>query len=454
VICISIGVLILTLKAMSYASSMRSNLSLLERARHVPSPVIERCRADVVSYLEKRVLIYPQSLLALGLRPDMTYQERKDTLGLKSGGFSLSEPERQLGEFLERSALKARKSSWIWRIGSECEEMRDAGWYPFFITLTVDPARHPDSEAFWREGVYFRRYIHELAKVSAVACGFPRAIKDGVSDRNFVRHVGIIEHGSSGEHHHMHLLVWFRGVPESWKRCPNAGIGRPESRVLRECLPLRTYWPHSLAGLSPALYFRYHGDIWSVLGHCVPVDRKKRKPLRIGDARTSGLYVAKYMEKGDRKWLHRVKATRDLGKRRLVALLHGLSLKHLEPLTWRPRSFQLSVLVSQIHNVPAGLLRSMAKQVLFCRTWATGCSVPTTWTQESGGVYSAMLQSVKDGMKPHRMSLKEFYDWVSQLLPVPSGYCEKAIGRAHLQLSIDYPPGGSRPISKLGANNV
>jgi len=439
---------------MSYASSMRSNVALLERSRSVPGLYVERVRRDVVSYLEKRVLIYPQSLLRLGLRPDMSFQERKEVLKLGSGGFSVSDSQRDLDDFLERSSLKARKANWIWRIGSECEEMRDAGWYPFFVTLTVDPARHADSEAFWREGVYFRRYIHELAKVSAVACGFPRAIKDGVSDRNFVRHVGIIEHGSSGEHHHMHLLIWFRGVPDSWKVCPNASIRDPRSRVLRECLPLRALWPHSLSGLSPALYFRYHGDIWSILGHCVPVDRKKRLPLRIGDARTSGLYVAKYMEKGDRKWLHRVKATRDLGKRRLVAHLHGLSVRHLEALTWRPRSYQLSVLVTQIHNVPQGLLRSMAKQVLFCRTWASGSSVPMTWTQQSGGVYSAMAQSVRDGTRPHRMCLKEFYDWVTGLLPVPVGYCEKAIGRAHLQLSIDFPSGRSRPLTKLGANNV
>ena len=444
------GVFALTLQAMSYVSSMRSNLALMARSPRVPSMLIDRVRSDFVSYLEKRVLIYPQSLLALGLRPDMTFQERKQALGLKSGGFSSSPAQQVLDDFLERSSVKARKQSWIWRIGSECENMRDLGWYPFFVTLTVDPSRCGDLETFWREGVEFRRYIHSLAKVSAAAAGYPSAIRDGASDHHFLRHVGVIEHGSSGDHHHMHLLVWFRAIPESWKVCPNATVNDPRSRVFRVCKPLSSYWKWSLAGLSPAMYFRFEGDIWSVLGHVVPVDRKNRKPLRIGSARSSGLYIAKYMEKGSRKWLHRVKATRSLGKDRILGLLHRMNVRQLEALTWRPRSFDLSVSLQMIHSVPSVLLRSMAKQVLFCKIWDTGCNVPQTWTAQSGGVYKLMCESVRDGIQPHRMSLKDFYDWVTGLLPVPSGYCEKRISRAHLQFKFDFPAANSRPVSHLG----
>jgi len=440
----------MSLKAMSYVSEMRSNLSLLRRCKAVPSTVYERCRSDFLSYLEERVLIYPPSMLACGLVPDMTYQERKSVLGLPSGGFSVSPEELAFQEFLETSSRKARRSQWLWRIGSECEEMRDQGWYPFFVTLTVDPSRCPNMERFWKEGAAFRRYIRRVARVSARAAGMPDAIKRGVSCHQFVRHVGVIEHGSSGSHHHMHLLLWLRAIPESWKVCPNRSIRDPRSKVLQECPQLETYWPHSLAGLSPARYFRHEGDPWSRLGFCVPVDRKKRTPLRVSGARAAGVYLAKYMEKGDRAWLHRVKATRDLGKGRLRNLLFQMSLSHLKGLSFRPRSYHLSILLQTIHNVPSVFLRSMAKQILFCRQWDSVSGVPPEWMQENCGIYTQMRDSVRSGTRPQRMSLKEFYDWVTGFLPVPNGYCEKLISSSHLQLMATFPADAARRTSHLG----
>jgi len=442
----------LSLKAMSYVSTMRSNLALMGLSSEVPSSVVERCRRDFYSYLEERVLIYPPSMLAVGLRPDMTYQDRRDVLGLKSGGCSLSPDEFELARFLETSSRKARRQAWLWRIGSECEDMRDVGWYPFFVTLTVDPSKVCDSEQFWKEGRAFRKYLRAVAKVSAAAFGTPSAIKEGASDCDFVRHVGVIEHGASHQHHHMHLLLWLRAIPESWKVCPNRSVNRPESRVFQECKPLETLWPWGDPDYCPARYFRHEGDPWSRLGFCVPVDRKTRKPLRINCARAAGTYLAKYMEKGDKAWLHRVKATRDLGKARLRNLLFRIPIRVLEALSWRPRTYSLSVLVQTIHSVPSVLLRSMVKQVLFCRNWDSGCGVPKSWTQASGGVFTAMRESVKAGIKPHRMCLKEFYDWVTQLLPVPDGYCEKRLPSAHLRLRFEFPPTDFKKVEHLGAN--
>jgi len=444
----------MSLKAMSYVSEMRSNLALMQRSKHVRSADLAAASAQVSSFLACRVLNYPPSMRDAGLRPDMTYQERKTALGIVSGGFPISDAESEFNSFLERSARKSRRAAWLWRIGSECEDMRDRGWFPFFVTLTVDPSRVADSEAMWREGTEFRRYIRRLARVSARACGMPRAIADGASCASFVRHVGVIEHGSSHHHHHMHLLIWMRDIPQSWKRCPNASVRDPRSRTHDWCRPMSTYWPNSLPGIGRAIYFRHEGDAWSRLGFCLPVRKKTGKPLRVMPARAAGGYVAKYMEKGDKAWLHRVKATRDLGKARLRSLLHSLPAAKVEALMWRPRSFPLSVSLQTIHSVPSQLLRSMAKQVHFCRVWDSEQPAPRSWLQANGAPYKDMLQSVKDGMRPHRMSLAEFYDWVTQFLPAPSGYCEKRLQRAHCSLIGDFPAEMRRQVSHLGGLNA
>lgn len=441
---------ILTLKAMSYVSSMRSNLALLRRSKQVPGSIIHAAQAEISSYLAQKVLIYPKSLLMAGLKPDMTFQERKAVLNLATGGSTMTDEEADFARFLESSGRKGRKANWIWRVGSECEDMRDKGWYPFFVTLTVDPARCSDSQQMWKDGVELRRYFQRLARVSAEACGQAGAIRDGVSWSQFVRHVGVIEHGKSRHHHHMHLLIWMRGIPEKWKVCPNRGIADPRSRTINFCRQMSTYWPLALPGLGRALYFRHEGDIWSRLGFAIPVNKNDRKPMQVMPARLAGVYVAKYMDKGDKAWLHRVKATRDLGKGRLRNLLHQLNLSTVRALMWRPRQYSTSVLVTTIHCVPQGLLRSMAKQVLFCREWDDGTLDSATLLRPSSDVFFAMRKSVRDGARPRRMSSEAFYEWVTGHLPAPDGYCERRVRSAHLQLKVEFPVCHAQPVSHLG----
>jgi hypothetical protein len=439
-----------TLQAMKFVSEMRTNLSLMRKSRGCTSAQVVMAENEVHSYLAKRVLIYPPSMVLAGLRPNMSYIERKQALDVPDGCRPLEPEEQKFEKFLQKAAAKARRSAWIWRIGTECEDMRDKGWYPFFVTLTVDPSRVPDSEAMWKDGREFDKYLDRLARVSAKACGQASALKEGVSRHQFVRHVGVIEHGKSRHHHHMHLLVWLRGIPERWKVCPNRGISDPRRRTIDFCREMGTFWPHALPGLGKAKFFRHEGDVWSRLGFCVPVDSKKGKPFNVLPARLAGVYVSKYMDKEDKAWLHRVKATRDLGKGRLRNLLHSLPLKVVEALMWRPRTYPMSCLLTTIHCVPSGLLRSMAKQVVFCRKWASEATDFRKEMQSCTGVYTAMRQSVRDGARPSRMSLKEFYDWVTGHLPVPSGYCEKRLGSSHLQLRVEFPVCRETPVSHLG----
>jgi hypothetical protein len=439
----------LTLKAMKHVSEMRSNLRLLDRS-DVPRILVQKAREDVTSYLARRILIYPQSMVALGLEPGMTYHERRERLKIPDVGIDMSPEEREFERWLQSSGRKQRKDAWIWRIGTEAEDMSEKGWYPFFVTLTVDPSRCADSKEMWKEGREFDKYLTRIARVSAKACGHPRAIQDGVSRHLFVRHVGVIEHGKSNHHHHMHLLLWMRGIPEEWKVCPNKGIADPSSRTIDFCRQLGTFWHWSLPGIGVARYFRHMGDVWSKLGFATPVRRDTRKAINILPPRAAGVYVAKYMDKEDKAWTHRVKATRDLGKGRLRNLLHSLDLKTLESLTWRPRRFPTAISMQTMQSVPSGLMRSMAKQVLFCKNWEAGNLDCQTLLQPSCDVFEMMRKSVRDGARPKRMSSQALYDWVTGHLPEPIGYCEKRLEAAYRVVSYEFPVCNAQKVEKIG----
>lgn len=437
------------LKLMRHAANLRSNLALMDRSPRVERPHVDAARSKSVLYLAREFLIYPPEMAAAGLVPDMTYAERKSVLDLPDPR-PLTPPESSFVEFLATEQRKARKSTWIWRIGQQAQEMANAGWYGFFVTLTVDPSRCADSQALWEENREFRIYIRKLARVASKASGHFGAIKKGVSVSKFVKHVGVIEHGKSRHHHHMHLLLWMRDIPSEWKVCPNKGIRNPEDRIHDWCRPLTTYWPHALPGLGRAKYFRHEGDIWSHLGFSLPWDAKKKRTIRIASPLKAGVYVGKYMDKDDKVWLHRVKATRGLGLGLLRQTLMDMAIQKVEALTWRPRSFDLNATVPTIHNVPSVLVRSLAKQELFYRKWASRTLDYQTLVLPSTAPYNAMLKSVRDGLLPQRMSSEELFDWLTELLPVPDGYSEDAYYRACHELGIDFPPDRSLPITHIG----
>jgi hypothetical protein len=380
----------------------------------------------------------------------MSYQERREHILGQPVEFEESPETLAFQKKLKTGGLQQIRSNWIWRIGQECLEKSRQGWYGFFVTLTVDPSRVPDSMEMWKEGREFRKYIRKLARVSCRACGMPRAIKDGASCADFVQHVGVIEHGKSRHHHHMHLLIWMRDIPSAWKVCPNRGATKPEHRTIDWCKPMSTYWPHALPGIGRAKYFRHEGDIWSRMGFVLPFDKKKGRVVRVHMPEKAGLYIAKYMDKEDKAWTHRIKATRNLGLSNLVKTLMSLHVRKLEALTWRPRSFDLSTSAMTIHSVPSGLLRSLAKRELFCRRWESGLLEWKSLLRENCEGFKAMLKSVKNGDNPLRMSSKEFYEWVTRHLPEPDGYCEKRYLRAITSLGVEFKPANSMPVNHAG----
>jgi hypothetical protein len=362
---------------------------------------------------------------------------------------------------------ETRKTNWKWRVEQEMEEKRH--WHPFFITLTLDHTKvekyYESTEAFWKEGKEFRKWIRDLAELSASLEGHPPPRKKTKEfgyrpESDYVTYVCILEHGKSREHHHAHAIVWIKNIPGSWKDCPNRYIRDPAKRVKRICKPLSVMWPWSAYDtetgdyLSPAYYFRTNSDIWESYGHCTPIDKKTRKPVYLGGSRQAAAYLMKYLQKDHKQWKHRVKATRNLGMMKLKEVIKSLPMAVTEALSWRPNSYNQHHLVSMTHSVPLGLVRQTAKRQHFSNCLEQNLLDFQSLMITNTGSFTRMLKSVKRGARPDKMRFQDCYDWVCQFLPVQKGYSETLQLAANECLREYFPRNIYRETNKLGANNI
>ena len=457
-------------KSEKYWATMRSTYSMILRSDCADETAIDYLRAELSDILDSGILSYPHTMWQLGLSPSMSFKERKEALGLKQYDPVRSETQRAFLKDMAYKAQDIRKSNWSWRIGQEAEEKQNAGWHPFFVTLTVDPSMCDGNERMvgkkklpaysspkelWTEGREFRRYIRELVNVVCKEMGHKPAHKSPYRpESDYVTYSGVIEHGKSREHHHGHFLVWLRRVPASWSTCPNARIRDPAKRQENECLPMRTYWPWSLPGLSPALYFRSIGDVWSTKYNFV-LPMKEGQPMKVSVPRVAGAYITKYLSKEHKEWHHRMKATRNLGMQKLKAMLEMLEQTTIEALSWRPEKSSLNRSLMMTHTVPLGLLRSEAKRMNYFRKYRDCRLDLRDLLNVNSSVFNRMLWSVQDGQRPDRMDSSEYFDWVGRLLPAERGYSKYRQIAAHVAVAAYFPPEESRVFNhvKIGANN-
>lgn len=444
----------MSLIALAHSAEMRSNLSLLRKAnRVIPHNQYRQIYEQTLHYLELRNLNYPPSMISVGLNKNMSFHEKKEALGLSSSVREKTAGEIEFEEFLEQSAAKTRQTNWLWRVGAAAADLQEKGWFPFFVTLTVDPSK-ANPRDLWQEGDAFRRWKRQMSLVVTRALGHPPAHKSNVPDSVYFRYFGVLEHGQSRVHDHMHVLLWLREIPESWKKCPNRGIKNPEMRTKQRCLPLETYWPWSNPLNRPAVYFRTVGDVWGQLGFTTPYLVKQKKFLCPAAPIKAGAYCAKYMGKDEKEWKHRVHATRNLGTELLTDRLRRLSMKKLEALSWRPGNQSLLISLQTIHSVPNGLLRWHAKRELWLKKYSKG---QLDWTAELMSNYdsfSAMRSSVRAGARPSRMGSKERYDWLGKHLPEQEGYCEKRLKSAHRSLQYLFPEVPNEETKRIGITYV
>ena len=409
----------------------------------------------------------------------MSLKEKKNLLGIDPPNKAKCELVKEFEGLLKDQARENSKNEWMWRVGQHHWQKNIEGWFPFFATLTVDEARllkppqyvkekNPKtgrtitvnrgglgmtSQEMWKDGSVWTKYKRDIAEFVAETMGHPIPRHSGVPEHEYAQFFGVIEHGESGYHHHMHVLMWLREIPDSWKRCPNRDLN-PQFRTRQRCLGLETFWEWATDLNKPVLYFRNQGDIWSRLGFCVPLSKKTGKPMKLHPIIRAGSYFVKYLNKGTREWPHRVKATRNLGLMKLQDFLRRISVSKLEALTWRPRTYRQSVSLSTIHSVPAALLRRQAKLTLFLRQWANGQVDSDRLLSESNDSFKMMLMSVASGQRPHRMVSEQRYEWVSRHLPVPDGYCEKRIDKAHRSLQLLSPVVHYTATQPLGGNQI
>ena len=459
-------------KHQKYWASMRTNLSLINRSEKYSENKIDQLRNELSDILESGILNYPQTLSQAKITPDMALKEKKELLGLRTIPLVRSVEEQKFLDDMAHKAYTTRQANWSWRIGEESEERQKEGWYPFFVTLTIDPLlcngkeRWVDYRKFpaydspkqlWQDGREFRNYIRDLADMVAHQMGHnaPRK-KPYKPESDYVRYCGVIEHGKSREHHHGHFLIWLRDIPPSWRTCPNAGIRNPAKRKNRECFPLRTFWQWSLPGLSPALYFRSVGDIWETkYNHVLPIDRKTGQAITVGTARQTGGYITKYLSKEHKEWKHRMKATRNLGMQRLKHVMKMLDPKIVEALTWRAENANLNTSLMRTHGVPLGMLRLEAKRQNYLIRFRSRQLTLTELLLNNSVVFNRMLTSVKDGARPDRMDSSAFFDWVGNCLPVQRGYCKERLIAAHCEMARYFPPNKHRHKHiKVPANEI
>lgn len=444
-------------KTERFLSQCRSNLRLMIRSKVIGTPEIVRTKSQILHSLDSKNLIYPPRINEL---MELDLDSRKEVLGLFDDSPQPTDNEIKFEAMSERIAHNARKTSWSWRIGQEAELLDLFGWYPFFVTLTLDPSKvwaelGLTRPQFWkcRKGNYFQKYLKRLAAISAQSMGCQAPHKSGVPQSEFLRYVAVLEHGESREHDHLHMLVWLRSIPDEWARCPNRRYQNPANRIYNRCLGMESLWPWDNGRNSPCLYWRHQNSIWQ-RKHNFVTPTSKGKPMTLRPTKAAGSYLTKYILKGDKTWNHRVKATRGLGLTMLRDLMWRLPKKTLEALTWRAPTFHLSTSLLMIHSVPHVLLRQVAKSLLFCRLYEHDLlDYPEELRKNSEG-FKQMLKSVRNGAEPHKMPLSQLYDWVSSHLPVPEGYCDQRLIRAHKTLAALSPPHPTRNIQTIGANRI
>ena len=457
-------------KIEQFWAEMRSTAYLFSKSTWPTASQTAKLIDQLGDILENRIITYPQVYSEFAIDSKTSYEDKRRLLGLDGDesdryfNAENEEKEQRFKKFMLHKASQANKQNWSWRITQEANQKQLDKWYPFFVTLTIDPKKclgqthvikerevsYTSPRELWEKGREFRLYIRSLAEMVAQIEGHPAPRKKARNYKNtgvdydyrpesdYITYAGVLEHGKSNDHHHMHLMLWLKNIPSHWKQDPNQGrLAR--YRTERECKSLRNYWYWCDSKRKPALYFRTKGDIWSSHGHTTPVDKRTGQPMPMLPVESVGNYVTKYMQKGTKVWHHRMKCTRNLGMQKIQKMIQQLDQPTLEALTWKPANSSHHHLVSSIHSVPIGIVRSLAKRQNFSLLWGKRQLDLKSLMKTNYDHYRRMLKSVRDGARPDRMLSAEFYDWVQQHLPETKGYCEKRLIQAHTLLCLAFP---------------
>jgi len=427
-------------------SQARAFLSMCNRSTLLSSAEIELLRSDYATLLERRnIKAPPPSWRKYGFKYGQSKDERMAALGLKQFDPNPTPEELQLSKSFGRSAKKTRAAEWRFRVGEHMELLNTRGWYPFFVTLTLDAsalAKWNYSKAeFWKDGREWKLFRRKLAEISAKECGFPARYARS-NEKHFLHFVGVLEHGKSRHHHHMHCLIWMKDCPAHWKIDPNRDL---QLATRDECFPMRSLWKWSQQ--KKMCYFRFIGDPWSTRhGFKVPLHKDKKRPIKLHAASAAGVYVSKYLDKDDKEWNHRVKATHRLGLVTMINWIQALPRSTLLQLARRLTTYENASIVRSKCSAPLRLIRMLAKRQEFYNQWVSDQTL-TDYLNPKEKPWLKMRASLETGIQPWLMPSRERFEWLQTVLPAETiEFCENLWYRVICQAGEQWPPLNNRPV--------
>ena len=309
------------------------------------------------------------------------------------------------------------------RIEQEIKTCDKEGWYPFFVTLTIDRKKY-DSEAVITKGDAQKKYILSIAyRVHLAMGGSATDWKNGKHDRinQLVRYCRVVEHGKTKKHHHMHLLMFLRVCPDEWKIDPTTACkGVDVNLNYREISKMRKLWKYGWSSPQP---FFYIGCPWlEKEGFNLP-NAKNGQPFNLRPSSSAGIYLTKYLGKEEsRPFPHRISYSRNFGLVALKEALQKLDHRELNTLTKRIPSYSTMKTIMKGVKLPHTLVRKVARSILFKKALSSdniayylyiyGFTDP-----DRVDPYDLMIRSVQRGDTPWFLDSEGRYNWVSSCFP-------------------------------------
>lgn len=378
------------------------------------------------SKLDSGILIH--FLVNFGAGPERSYVDRREAFGLRcQHEAELSDNERRLLDWLAESAVSCRRSMWQYRSAVVVEELVvERGWYPIFGTYTVDPsitdAMGLDCrDDLWTKTDAWDRFLKSVKYEVADACGLGRNSGKWPPVADWFQYFGVLEHGKSLKHPHVHVLFLCRNIPRSWKRDPNL---KPfcKSRTERDITPLSALWPYGSQCMSVGVHMV---GSWFTNNWLPPQEVRDGKLVecRCGNADAVAKYIGKYIQKGTKQWNHRTKCTKSLGMsglRRSISQIQSEEL--LKGLAYKPLDYSQALVLESRSRCPWNLIRKLSRQELlrrwsFSRDVSDRESLRKVSTRPDSGLYTTLMNSARDSVQIWRQSREWRFNFFTQTSP-------------------------------------
>lgn len=355
-----------------------------------------------------------------GLGPEVSYRDKQIHLDLLKPKRKETQEEKTAKRYLEAGARLTRGRNWQYRLEVAINEAVAAKWFPMFGTYTVDPKRLPKGcltrNELWTKTAAWDRFVKKIKTDVAEACGHGRKPAKWPKGETFLKYFAVIEHGSSGEHPHVHVIWLCRKIPALWRIDPNRNC---PTQTATDMPAASALWEHGIQRRTIALFIT---GSWFTQNWLLP-RKSKEIPGKVGDASAVAGYLGKYLTKGDtKKWKHRVKATKNLGMTKLKkALQHTKSLSLLLTLASRSPKYANGLKLQMNSAPPLSLIREKSKQVLTKRLHSLKTArardfLRVQWTKKRGEFFMHYIRTARDGQRPWSLTPGQRYNCYTLML--------------------------------------